>query len=79
LCYIEAVENEIPGAYLAFLAAEFRPLQSLIRPNLLYLPIVNIRVSTLIQRILDDHDSLLCREKHCLIRGMMLLMELMED
>lgn len=45
LCYIEAVQYDIPGAYLAFLSATNRPIQSLIRPNFRDLPIVNIRVS----------------------------------
>ena len=47
LCYIESVQNEIPGAYLAFLSAMNRPIRSLVRASFRNLPIVNIRVSNL--------------------------------
>ena len=44
LCYIEAVQNEEPGGFLAFLSATNRPLYSIIREEFRHLPIVNTRV-----------------------------------
>jgi len=44
LCYIEAVQNEEPGGFLAFLSGTNRPLHSIIREEFRHLPIVNTRV-----------------------------------
>ena len=49
LCYIEAVQNEEPGGFLAFLSATNRPLHSIIREEFRRLPIINIRVRYILE------------------------------